>query len=188
MPQGLTMKRIASLLLSTLAVSNAFADEWHMQGEGELLFQPTWEGEVLPGRFGAFDVRLDTGDDGLAGAELEVTVELGSADMDDPDINEAIAGAEWFAVSEHPVATYTSDSIEKTADGAYLASGHLELKGARLPVDVPFRWSAKGGRAAMSGEVVIDRTRFEVGSGDWGSGETIGTEVRVSFDVILERQ
>jgi hypothetical protein len=40
----------------------------------------------------------------------------------------------------------------------------------------------------MSGEVVIDRTRFEVGSGDWGSGETIGTEVRVSFDVILERQ
>jgi polyisoprenoid-binding protein YceI len=182
------MRRIASLLLSTLAVPGAFADEWRMEGEGVLLFQPSWEGEALPGRFGAFDVRLDTGDDGVIGAELEVTVKLESADMDDPDINEAIADAEWFAVSEHPVATYTSDSIETTSDDAYVASGHLELKGVRLPVDVPFRWSAKGGRAEMSGEVVIDRTRFDVGSGEWESGETIGTEVRVSFDVILERQ
>ncbi len=182
------MKPIASLLFATLAVSGAFADEWHREGEGELLFQPTWEGEALPGRFGAFDVRLDTGDDGVAGAELEVTVKLGSADMDDPDINEAIAGAEWFAVSEYPIATYTSDSIGKTSDGAYLASGYLELKGARLRVDVPFRWSAKGDRAEMSGALVIDRTRFGVGSGEWDSGETIGTEVRVSFNVILARQ
>ena len=182
------MKRIASLLLSALAVSGALADEWHMQGDGELLFQPTWEGEALPGRFGVFDVRLETSDNGVAGAELEVTVNLESADMDDPDINEAIAGAEWFAVSDHPIAKYTSDSIKKTGDGNYLASGHLELKGARLPVDVPFRWSRKGDRAEMSGEVVVDRTRFDVGSGEWEGSDTIGTEVRVSFNVMLERQ
>lgn len=182
------MKRIASVMVLTFAVTVAFADEWRMQGDGELLFQPTWEGEALPGRFGEFDVRLDTDDDSIAGADLEVTVNVASADMDDADINEAIAGAEWFAVSEHPVATYTSNSIGKTGDGTYLASGHLALKGARLPVDVLFRWSTNGDRAEMSGEVVIDRTRFEVGSGEWASGETIGTEVRVSFNVILGRQ
>ncbi len=182
------MKRIASVLVLMLAASGALADEWRMQGEGELLFEPTWEGEALPGRFGMFDVQLDTGNGGVAGAQLEVTVKLESADMDDPDINEAIAGAEWFAMSEHPVATYTSDSIDKTDDGAYLASGHLELKGVRLPVDVPFRWSRKGDRAEMHGELVIDRTQFDVGSGEWESGETIGTAVRVRFNVILERQ
>lgn len=182
------MKRIASLLLSALAVSGALADEWHMQGDGELLFQPTWEGEALPGRFGVFDVRLETGDNGVAGAELEVTVNLESADMDDPDINEAIAGAEWFAVSDHPVATYKSDSIEPGPDGGYVAKGHLDLKGVRLPVTVPFQWSEAGGLGEMSGEVVIDRIRFEVGSGEWTSGDTIGTEVRVSFNVMLERQ
>ena len=182
------MKRTTSLLISTLAVSAAFADEWRMQGEGELLFQPTWEGESLPGRFGEFDVRLDTGDGGVTGAKLEVTVNLDSADMDDPDINEAIAGAEWFAVSEHPVATYTSDSIDTGPDGGYVAKGHLDLKGVRLPVTVPVQWSESGGLGEMSGDVVIDRTRFEVGSGEWASGDTIGTEVRVSFNVILQRQ
>ena len=182
------MQRIASMMILMIAGAGAYAGEWRMQGEGELLFQPTWEGETLSGRFGEFDVRLVTDDQNLAGAALEVTVELASADMDDPDINEAIAGAEWFAVSEHPVATYTSDSLERTGDGAYLASGHLELKGVRLPVDVPFRWSRKGDRAEMSGELVVDRTRFDVGSGEWESGDTIGTEVRVSFSVVLERQ
>lgn len=182
------MKRIASLLISTLAASVALADEWCMQGDGELLFEPTWEGEGVPGRFHNFDVRLDTGDGGVAGSSLTVSVNLESADMDDPDINEAITGAEWFDVGQHPVATYRSESIEAGKDGGYVAEGHLELKGVRLPVAVPFRWTESGGRADMSGELVIDRTRFEVGSGEWASGDTIGTDVRVRFDVTLERR
>jgi hypothetical protein len=40
----------------------------------------------------------------------------------------------------------------------------------------------------MSGEIVIDRTRFDVGSGEWASGEPIGIGVRVRFRVTLERQ
>ena len=66
------MKLIASLLLSTLAASGAVADEWRMQDEGELLFEPTWEGQALPGRFEKFDVCLDTGDGGIAGSKLTV--------------------------------------------------------------------------------------------------------------------
>lgn len=182
------MKNIVSLLVSALAASSVLADEWRMQDDGELLFEPTWEGEVVPGRFTGFDVRLDTGEGSIAGSKLTVTVKLDSADMDDPDINEAIAGAEWFAISKFPVATYTSEKIEAAADGGYLAAGHLDLKGVRLPVTVPFRWVESGDTAAMSGEVVIDRTRFEVGSGEWASDEPIGTAVRVRFSVALERQ
>lgn len=182
------MNRITSVLVSTFAVSGALAEEWRMQGEGELVFEPTWEGEAVPGRFRRFDVQVDTGEDGIAGAALEVTVNLDSADMDDPDINEAIAGAEWFAVKEHPVATYKSESIKAGPEGAYVAEGNLDLKGARLPVAVPFQWSESDDRAQMRGELVIDRTRFDVGSGEWATGDPIGTGVRVSFDVTLERQ
>ena len=182
------MKRAAILPVSMLAAAGALADEWQMQGEGELLFEATWEGEVVPGRFHDFEVSLDTGDGGIAGASLTVTVNLESADMDDPDINEAIGGAEWFAVSEHPVASYTSESIETEPQGGYVAEGRLDLKGVRLPVPVPFQWNESDGRAEMRGELVIDRTRFDVGTGEWATGEPIGTGVRVSFDVTLERQ
>ena len=182
------MKRAAILLASMLAAAGAPADEWLMQGEGELLFEASWEGEAVPGRFHDFDVRLDTGDGGVAGAALTVTVNLDSADMHDPDINEAIAGAEWFAVSEHPVATYTSESIGSGPEGGYVAQGQLDLKGIRLPVSVPFEWSESGARAQVHGDLVIDRTCFDVGSGEWASREPIGTGVRVGFDVTLERQ
>ena len=182
------MKRVTSLLVPMLAASGVFAEQWRMQDEGALHFEPTWEGEVVPGRFESFDVKIDAADDGITGARIEVTVKLESADMDDPDINEAIAGAEWFAVAVHPVATFASDSVEATGEGGYLAPGHLELKGMRLPVSVPFSWSESGDRAAMKGELIIDRTRFDVGSGEWATGETIGAEVRVRFDLVLERQ
>lgn len=182
------MKGIATLLLSILAATGALAEEWRMRDSGELAFEPTWEGQAVPGRFDSFGVSLDAGDGGIAGSTLTVTVQLESADMDDPDINEAIAGAEWFAVDAFPVATFTSDAIEAAPDGGYVASGHLDLKGARLALDVPFQWSESDGRAEMSGELVIDRTRFDVGSGEWASGDTIGTAVRVRFEVDLERQ
>jgi len=159
-----------------------------MQEGSELLFKATWESETVPGRFSIFDVLLDTGDGSLVGSKLTVTVQLEGADMDDPDINEAIVGAEWFAVDEHPVATFTSDHIEEAADGGYLAPGFLALKGVRLPLDVPFHWSESGDRAEMSGDLVIDRTHFNVGSGEWASGDTIGTDVRVGFTVMLQRQ
>lgn len=179
------MKRTAGLLVSTLAAAAVLADEWRMEGEGELLFKATWEGEPVPGRFNDFEVQFDTPDGDIVGSTLSVTVNLDSADMDDPDINEAIAGPEWFAVNEQPVATYTSDSIEAAADGGYVARGELDLKNVRLPVDVPFQWSESDGRAEMSGELVIDRTRFDIGSGEWKTGERIGVDVRVSFDVTL---
>ena len=95
------MKRTAALLVAMLAAAGALAGEWQMQGEGQLLFEATWEGAAVPGRFHDFEVRLDTVDGDIAGATLTVTVKLDSADMDDPDINEAIAGAEWFAGSQY---------------------------------------------------------------------------------------
>jgi polyisoprenoid-binding protein YceI len=182
------MKRTTILLVSMLAAAGVPADEWRMQGDAALLFEATWEGETVPGRFRIFDVQVDAGDGGIAGAELQVTVKLDSADMNDPDINEAIAGAEWFAVSEYPVATYRSESIGAGTDGSYVAEGYLDLKGARLPVTVPFHWTESGDRAEMSGEVVIDRTRFDVGSGEWAGSEPIGTAVGVRFSVTLDRQ
>ena len=88
------MRRTAGLLVAMLAAAGVLAGEWQTQGEGQLHFEATWEGAAVPGRFHDFEVRLDTVDGDIAGATLTVTVNLDSADMDDPDINEAIAGAE----------------------------------------------------------------------------------------------
>ncbi len=180
--------RITALFALALLAGPAMADEWRMLEESALRFEASWEGTALPGRFDTFDVRLVTGADELTDSQLTVTVDLAGADMEDPDINEAIAGDEWFAVSEYPRATYVSDAIVKTAPGEYRASGQLELKGVSLPVDVPFRWTETDSRAEMSGELIVDRLRFNVGSGEWANDDSIGADVLLSFNVLLVRK
>lgn len=180
--------RIARLFSCLLIAAPASADNWRMLEGSELLFEPSWEGTPLPGRFDDFEVTLESNDGGVAGAQLTVTVRLSGADMDDPDMNEAIAGPEWFAVAEHPSAIYTSPSIEETGPDRFIAKGVLELKGVRKSVDVPFAWTESGDRAEMNGELTIDRTEFGVGSGEWASDESIGIEVGLTFKIILARQ
>ena len=70
------MMRIAILLSSMLAAAGAHADEWRMQDKGELAFEPTWEGQAVPGRFESFDVALDTGD-----GRIDIVAEIGIAEV-----------------------------------------------------------------------------------------------------------
>lgn len=182
------MNRIIALLTALLAIAPAHAETWRMLEDSEFLFEATWEDTALPGRFRAFDVTLETDTGDIADARLAVTVDLAAADMDDPDINEAIAGDDWFAVAKHPRATYTSQSILELAPGEYRAAGELVLKGVARAIEVPFAWSESDSRAEMNGELVVDRTQFDIGSGEWANDDSIGVDVRLSFTVLLAEQ
>ena len=180
--------RTVCLLLAMLTAGQAGAERWHMLDDSEFLFESSWEDTPLPGRFNEFDVRLDAETEDLTNATLTVTVDLAGADMDDPDMNEAIAGDEWFAIATYPQAIYTSESIVESAPGEYVASGELDLKGIQRPVIVPFTWSVSDDRAEMSGELTVLRTQFDIGSGEWANDESIGADVRLTFRVLLTRR
>lgn len=182
------MKRQAPGLMLLVAAAPVVASDWLMTDASELTFEAYWEETALPGRFKTIDVRLDMADGGIAGAVLVVDVDLVDADMDDPDINEAIAGDEWFAVAEYPVATFSSSEIVATGGDAYLARGRLDLKGRSVEVDVPFSWSQASERATMTGSLTLDRRDFGIGSGEWAEDESIGKDVRVEFRVVFERR
>ena len=182
------MRRLVLLPALLMQASVSQAAEWRSQSDGKLHFEASWEGSALPGRFGSFEVLLVSDDEQIEGGLLTVRVNLGAADMDDPDINEAIAGSEWFSVAQYPVARYRSLSIEKNAAGEFLVRGELELKDHRKPFELNFEWFEAENTARMSGEFHIDRTDYDVGSGEWASGDTIGKNVSVRFDIVMTRQ
>jgi polyisoprenoid-binding protein YceI len=182
------VKPVLCLVLFIASFTPAAADEWRMTEESELTFEASWEETALPGRFRSFNVELLPADGSIEGGKLVVTVDLVAADMDDPDINEAIAGEEWFSVERFPVATFTSRSIRRAEENIYVAEGELDLKGHLEPVAVPFTWEVSGSSATMTGELTLDRTRFDIGSGEWADDDSIGQAVRVSFSVVLERK
>ena len=73
----------------------------------------------------------------------------------------------------------------------FIAEGSLNLKGVSEPVNVPFVWqpdTQNPDRATMSGQLVLKRSDFSIGIGDWSSGDQIGIDVRVSFTLEMQRQ
>jgi polyisoprenoid-binding protein YceI len=170
-----------------LAALPAVAGDWKLQDTGTFTFEASFEGEPIEGRFTDFDVALDFDPEQAADSSLQVTVYLGAADMGDPDMNDAIAAPEWFTVEGFPQARFASDDIVEIAPGSFVAHGALELKGKRHDVDVPFTWSGTDNAATMHGELTLKRMDFDIGTGEWASGEQIGNEVLLRFDLPFER-
>jgi polyisoprenoid-binding protein YceI len=60
-------------------------------------------------------------------------------------------------------------------------------------VVLPFTWKQDGDIAEMQGKVTaimqggltMDRTRWDVGTGEWSSGDTVGRQVDVHVDLKL---
>ena len=93
-----------------------------------------------------------------------VRIETGSATTGVAAHDGALPGPEWFDSVAHPVATFRSTRI-RARDGGYEARGDLTIKGETRSVDLPFRLTIEGDRAAMTGTVTIDRRDFDIGKG-----------------------
>jgi len=183
--------RFAPLFLLLFVAVPSQAAEWRMLSDSEFTFEATFEGSAAPGRFEQFDLDLEFDPANPGAGRLRVTVSLAGADMGDPDINTIIANPIWFDAGHFPRAVFESERIETGAPGEFVATGVLDLKGISQTVVVPFTWSEdssqKGARADMRGEFVLQRLDFNVGSGEWATADAIGIDVRLQFDLALER-
>ena len=165
----------------------AWAQSWLSDpAQGQLAFEARWEGSPVPGEFGRFEVHLQADPGTGAPTSLEVRVEVPSLATELPDVDAALAEPEWFDVARYPEARYRADNIQPVGPGRYRADGELSIKGVNRPQPLDFAWEAGPGGARLSGELVLDRSAFGVGSGEWAAPEPIALEVRVRFDLGLE--
>lgn len=185
------MKWIASgLVLATalaLPMTPAWAADWKSDpAASRLEFVARFQNNPVPGQFKDFDVRLRFDPAQPQFGQLEVRIRVASADMGTSDINTAIAGADWFDFAKRPQAVFQSESIRPAGTpGRYLATGTLELKGQRQPVEVPFSFEPAGEGASMGGEFNLQRGKFGIGLGEWTATDVVGADVQVKFRVRL---
>ncbi len=184
------MIRRALLAAAVLAapVHAAHAADWKMDAAASRLeFAATFENTAAPGVFRQFDTRMHFDAGQPTQGRLDVTIAVGSADMDSADVNKAIGGAEWFDFARFPQAQFHATDIRPAPAGRYLARGMLSLKGVQRPLDVPFTWTAAGDTAQMQGEFIVKRAAFGIGSGEWAATNVVGADVKVKFSVRLRK-
>lgn len=174
-----------ALLLSVPGVLIAGPAQWSsVAADSQLTFAAYYEGEELPGRFATFTVRLEVEEATGNPCALFVEVEVGSADMNDREINAEIVEPDWFDARAFPTASYESSHI-RPAENGFLASGGLRIKGIEQALELPLDWRQEGRTATLSGSITLSRQAWQVGTGEWSNNASLADRVDVRYRVTL---
>ncbi|MFW5969135.1 MAG: YceI family protein, partial [Halofilum sp. (in: g-proteobacteria)] len=173
---------LPGVLLLLLAVTPlAHAGNWSVvHEESRLGFTATQTDSEFSGRFEDFDADMTFHADDLAASAFDVTVDVTSVDTGSNERDSALAEKPWFWFEEFPKARFKTKRIVHKEGDRYEAVADLTIKSNTHEVTLPFSWKRQGdearieGRATaiMEGGLSMDRTRWEVGTGEWSDGDT----------------
>ena len=162
---------------------------WIVDGDAStILFTGRQNDKEFTGRFEDFSARIRLDPDDLSDALIEASVDLASVDAGAGDRNQSLPEAGWFDTDRFPQATFRADTVRAVGEGAYEADGTLTIKGASRPVTLPFTLDVQGDRAVADGQVVIDRSDFGIGQGDFAGPEWVAFEVAVAVHLEADRR
>lgn len=162
--------------------------EWQVT-DGTLSIEITQMGSTVSGQFADWTADItysETPDaDGRHGA-VTVTVSIPSLTLG--SVTEQAMGPEYFDAGTHPTATFTADLLASdAAQGGYIASGTLAIKGNAVPVEMPFTLTLDNGTARAEGRLAVDRRDFGIGLGTQDEG-TLGFTVDIAFQLAAEQR
>lgn len=163
------------------AAAPAAPPSWTIQPGGSLSFSVTNGGETLNGSFSSWSgsITFDPENPGNK-PNIAIDIDLASASLGDATQDSMLKGAEFFATSANPKATFRSTSVTRASGNNYRADGTLSLKGVSKPQSITFSLSGDGATRRAQGSATIDRNAFGVGTGDAAAG--LAGSVKVSFD------
>lgn len=151
-----------------------------------LTFAASADGEPFTGTFKTFDATIVFDPADLAGSSFDVSIDLTSADSGNTDRDDTLQTAEFFNTEQQPQARFKAAEFIASAPGRFTANGTLDLNGVSKPVALMFTWTSDATTATLAGETILDRTQFNVGTGDWADDTTITHEVVVKTTLRLK--
>lgn len=184
------MKKILALLPATalgallFTASSAMAKVWTVDyPASKVEFTGDVSGQSFTGHFKQFTVNVDFDPKAPEAGHISVSIPMASAESGSDERDGMMPTADWFDASKFPAATFESTSIKKGATpDNFIVSGKLTIKGVAKDVDLPFIFTEQpDGRASAKGELTLDRTAYNVGTGNWASDTYVKFPVKVNF-------
>jgi len=151
--------------------------------KSDLTFSGIQEDVRFTGTFTDYIVQVSLDPTTPETGQIRVTVDTGSAITGDSERDNALPGKDWFNTKAYPKAVFTSESISQIGreTNRFVAEGDLRLKSTTLPVSLPFTLEMNGSFATARGQLTLDRSQFDVGSGNYATDQWIAYPVEVDF-------
>jgi len=156
-------------------------------GASKLGFQGAMSGDSFTGTFRRWSAQIVFDPKALAASKAVVIINVASASTGNADRDNALPTDDWLAATKFAQATFVTRDFRDLGGGKYVADGDLTLRGVKRPVSLPFTLAISGDTAKMNGAIVLDRTAFGVGQGQWKTGEVVETKVTVNVALTAHR-
>jgi polyisoprenoid-binding protein YceI len=175
-------------LLALILPAPALASTWELTPEQSSLgFSGIVSGEAFEGHFQRFEARIVFDPDAPEAAQIDVSVDMRSADAGSAERTDSLPGADWFNAGIFPQAGFVSRSVRHESDNRYVADGVLSIKGVNRPTSLPFSLDIDGDTAHAVGRVTVNRSDWRIGEGDFEDPGLVGRDVVISFDITAWR-
>lgn len=141
-------------------------------------------GEAGSGTFERYRGRFDFDPDAPEAASMRFAVETASLDVGNA-VAEALArSGPYFDADDHPLAVWRLDRLTPLGEGRFRAEGTATIKGREHPLATVLTIAREDGLLVATGDLVVDRTRFGIGTGTLSSLAPVGREVSVAFRLV----
>ena len=178
------MKRFLLVALASCAITPALAAHWTVdRAKSHLGFSVPWQGQPFTGEFKSWTADIDFDPADLAHAKAAVSIDVTSVTSGDAESDAGMKGAQGFDTTHFASAKFTTTSFRATGANAYEATGTLALHGTSKTIVLPFKLQLSGATAHMTGEAIVTRTDFSVGTGQFASDDPVGRAVKVTVDL-----
>jgi len=144
----------------------------------------TQMGVPVEAKFKKFDAAIEFDPANIAAAKAQVTVDIASFDIGDPEYNKEVQKKEWFNAAQFSKATFVSSSIKSVAADKLMCAGQLTIKGKSVAINVPITVKQQGKNQIFEGALPIKRLDFNIGEGEWKATDMLANEVNIKFKVV----
>ena len=150
----------------------------------EFAVEHFWGLHTVRGRFRRFDGAYVVG---VAGPEIELTIDAASVDTGISARDRHLRSADFFDVDEHPQVRFTSTRVTGIGDGQVRVSGELEAAGTSVPLVFDASVRLIGGELELEVTTTVDQRRFGMRQGPFRNIRPL-TTLHVKTRLVRERR
>ena len=151
------------------------ASQWQVQ-TGTLEIDVTQFGSVVTGSFAEWTAQIAYEPSDIPGPQGTALVEIALGSLTLGSVTDQAMGPDFFNIAEHPTAVLEADLVN--AADSQVAQGTLTLRGAVVPIEMPFFLRIEDGVATANGKITLDRRSF-------GIGDNMSDESSLNFGVTV---
>lgn len=152
---------IVAGLVALAAAQAVAADTYALTGENaKVTFVGAKKNGKHTGGFKKLAGKATADGSDLTGLKIEVDIDTTSLWSDNEKLTAHLKNPDFFAVKDHPKATFKSTKVEKT-DKGYTITGDLTMLGKTHAVTIP-------AKAAVAGDTLTLSSDFKIAKSDWG--------------------